>query len=73
MASSPNWLNNLVNCFAFLSIASLLAPVGLIFGLLNEWNWFYDVMIGFNLFPPYAMTWKFIFNDQLYSSTMPHH
>ena len=53
-------------------IGSLLSPVGLILGLINEWDWFYDVMIGFNLLPPYAITWKFIFNDSFRASGINH-
>ena len=47
MASPPDWSNNLAKWFLFMVIGTVAFPFGFLFGLIGEWTWYYDFMVGF--------------------------
>ena len=51
MQASQYYWTNLGEWLIFLTIGSLVYPVGIIFALFNKWNWYYNFMIGLELIP----------------------
>ena len=49
--SEDNWFGNLINWFIFEAIGYIAAFIGFLFVLIGQPTWFYDLMVGLEMYP----------------------